>query len=332
MPKLEVLNSVLATIQDMGRYGYRSLGVPVSGALDRSSAVQANVLVSNPPGAPLIESFGPIMLRALSDSIVAVTGALARIAIDGRAAAEYRPLWLPKGSVLEVGPPILGQVIYVAVAGRISCDEVMGSCSTYTRGGFGGLGGRPLRPGDVIEASLGGQGLEDLWSSISTRYVPEEGRVVYRLRQGVVLRVTPGPHRGVLGDDDWGRLLSETYTVAPESDRMGFRLRGPPLESAKRLGRLPSFPVDRGFVQVPPAGTPIVLMADAQTTGGYAVVAVVVPPDTDLLAQCPPGTPVRFAELGVDEAEDVTAQYLSYLESPEVSEVGPGFSEYDAYV
>ncbi|RLG83671.1 MAG: hypothetical protein DRO39_08290 [Thermoprotei archaeon] len=176
-----------------------------------------------------------------------------------------------------------------------------------------------------------GVDLEGLWSRVSLLEIPEENRVVSRLGDPVELRMTVGHHTHLLSEADRSRLVDSLYTVSQESDRMGFRLEGPPLESLRGLGRVPSFAVDRGFVQVPPEGRPIILMADSQTTGGYAVVGVVLPPDVDLLAQCVPGTRVRLRFINISTAEEVVRSYLSYLEKPRTEEVSEGFSEYDLH-
>jgi len=110
-------------------------------------------------------------------------------------------------------------------------------------------------------------------------------------------------------------------SVSPKSDRMGYRLDGPLIEKAKGLGRLVTIAVDRGYVQVPPDGKPIVLMSDSQTTGGYAVALHVIPPDVDRLAQCPPGTHVKFSEVSHSEAEKIVENYLNELEKPRIVSV-----------
>ncbi|MCS7099119.1 MAG: hypothetical protein NZ925_02075, partial [Sulfolobales archaeon] len=127
-------------------------------------------------------------------------------------------------------------------------------------------------------------------------------------------RATEGVHSHLL--EDLGTLLKSEYVVTAESDRMGYRLDGPPLASARKLGRLPSVPTDRGYVQVPPDGKPIVLMSDAQTTGGYAVALHVLPRDVDYLAQLSPGRRVRFELVDAGSADEEVSKYLGELERP----------------
>lgn len=302
----------IATVQDLGRRGYRSLGVPVSGALDILSASYANALVNNRVDAALIEFTGSITLRTDQDLVVAVTGGLPKVYVDHYEAPSWKPIYLRRGKELTVRPSDRGNVNYVAVAGGIECESVLGSKSTYVRGGFGCLG-RPLRVGDVLKIEE--VDVESLWSrthdlsaavNINER-VPKRDEIL-------VVRVTRGIHSEQLQDLD--TLFRHEYTVTLESDRMGYRLEGPPLTSASKLGRLPSIPTDRGYVQIPPDGKPIVLMSDAQTTGGYAVALHVVPPDTDLLAQARPGHKVRFVEVSVREAEKLASSYFNEVEEP----------------
>ena len=324
-PFIEILECGYATIQDLGRVGYRCVGVPASGAMDRLSAVYANALVGNSPSEAVIEVVGgPIALRPSVDTVIAVVGARVRVSVDGVPAEEYRPIYLRRGSVLRVSAPLRGLVTYIAVAGGIDVPRVLGSRSTYVRGGFGGLEGRALRPGDRVPiASIDAS---RVWSHVCTYRAPST--LVYRLPVStVILRATRGIHADLLGAS-LETLLRSVYTVAPDSDRMGFRLSGPVPEKAQELGRIISVAVDRGCVQVPPEGGPIVLMADAQTTGGYAVALHLPPPEVDRLAQCPPGTQVRFVLIDESEAEEMTARYLDELEEPRLEEVDEELYDY----
>lgn len=302
----------VATVQDLGRPGYRTLGVPVSGALDLTSVSYANALVGNDVSAALIELVGSIRVKADRDLLVAVTGGLPKVYVDQYEVPSWRPVYLKSGRELAVRPSDRGNVYYVAVAGGIECESVLGSRSTYVRGGFGCLG-RPLRAGDVLTSAE--VDVESLWSRVyNLRPVFNIDEKLPRGGGAVVLRATRSIHAEQL--QDLSTLLNSEYVVTLESDRMGYRLDGPPLESASKLGRLPSIPTDRGYVQIPPDGKPIVLMSDAQTTGGYAVALHVVPPDLDLLAQTRPGGKVRFVEVSIKDAENLTSSYLSEVEKP----------------
>ncbi len=303
-----------ATVQDLGRRGYRAVGVPVSGALDRLSAAYANALVGNRSGDAVVEVFGAISLTLTGDAVVAVTGGHPRVFLEDVEVKPWTPLYCEGGRALRVLPTGIGRVHYIAISGGVVCERVLGSSSTYARAGMGCLG-RPLRPGDVLE--LGTADPASVWNGVADSRPPEELVDAHlRLGEGLVLRATPGVHAHLL--EDLETLLRGHYVVAPESDRMGYRLEGEPLRSAGRLGRLPSIPTDRGYVQTPPDGKPIVLMSDAQTTGGYAVALHAIPPDVDLLAQLNPGQRVRFELMSLEEAESEVRSYLERVERPVV--------------
>ncbi|NPA97151.1 MAG: biotin-dependent carboxyltransferase family protein [Crenarchaeota archaeon] len=328
MSFVEVVSCGIASVQDLGRRGYRALGVPVSGAMDRLAAAYANALVGNDPREAVIEVIGSgIELMFFSSAIVAVTGAKCVVELDGAEVREWQPIRARAGSRLRVSPPMHGFVTYIAVSGGIDVEPVLGSRATYARAGFGGFEGRYLRSGDRLP--LKPIDIDSTWRRVSGMIAPDYVRLA-RAPLGVVeLRVTKGVNSDLFEDID--SMLRATYTVSPQSDRMGYRLEGPKLESATKLGRLPSLPVDRGYVQVPPSGLPIVLMSDSQTTGGYAVALHVLPPDVDKLAQCPPGTQVRFVEVDYEEAEKAVRRYLEDLEKPELVSVEEE-SEYAYYV
>ncbi len=312
-PSLQITYLVgVATVQDLGRQGYRALGVPVSGALDLTSASYANALVGNEVNAALIEFVGSLKLRANEDLVVAVTGGLPKVYVGQYEVPSWKPIYLRSGAELAVRPSERGNVHYVAVAGGVECDVVLGSRSTYVRGGFGCLG-RPLKTGDVL--SVGKVDVDGLWSRIyGLRPALNIDVRSPKVGEAVVVRATRGVHADQLSDLEV--LLRSEYVITLESDRMGYRLDGPALQSASKLGRLPSIPTDRGYVQIPPDGKPIVLMSDAQTTGGYAVALHVIPPDLDILAQARPNCSVRFVEVSVKEAEELTSKYLTELEKP----------------
>ena len=272
----------LALVQDLGRPGHGSLGVPVSGAADRRALRLANRLVGNCEGAAAIEVLlGGLALRATVASTVAVTGAPAPFTVDGRPAALYAPVQVAAGQTLALGRPAHGLRSYVAVRGGLQTERSLGSASTDLTSG---LGPPPLQAGHDLRVGT---------SSVDVvRH--SELAATHGTRHGdLVLRAILGPR------DDWFaeeavRLLGTTaWEVTHDSNRVGVRLSGPSL-ARTRAGELASEGVVRGAVQVPASGQPLVFFADHPTTGGYPVVAVVVDEDTDLLAQARPGDRVRF--------------------------------------
>ncbi|MEU2740841.1 biotin-dependent carboxyltransferase family protein [Streptomyces sp. NPDC007095] len=270
----------LTTVQDRGRPGHAHLGVPRSGALDAPAAALANRLVGNPVEAAVLETtLNGCALRPRSVVTVAVTGAPCPVTVNGRPAPWGAPVRVPAGALLDIGPARAGVRSYVAVAGAVTVDPVLGSRSTDL---LSGLGPPPLTDGTVLPL-----GRPD---GVHTRVdvVPHPGPP-----SELVLRVTPGPR------DDWftssalRTLATGTYRVSSASNRIGLRTEGPSLERAVS-DELPSEGMVLGAVQVPPDGRPVVFLADHPTTGGYPVIAVVRGADLPATAQAVPGTPVRF--------------------------------------
>ncbi|MDQ0829701.1 biotin-dependent carboxylase-like uncharacterized protein [Streptomyces achromogenes] len=270
----------LTTVQDRGRPGHAHLGVPRSGALDGPAAALVNRLVGNPPDAAVLETtLTGCALAPRSDVTVAVGGAPCRVTVGGRPAAWGAPVRVPAGAVLDVGPAIRGVRGYVAVSGGIVVEAVLGSRSTDL---LSGLGPPPLTDGTVLP--LG-------------RERPPHARVDAAPQPAppaeLVLRVTLGPRDDWFTPDALRAFTARTFHVSSASNRIGLRTEGPVLERA-RGGELASEGMVLGAVQVPPAGRPVVFLADHPTTGGYPVIGVVRRADLPAAAQAAPGTPVRF--------------------------------------
>jgi len=267
---IEILETgPLATVQDLGRPGYAALGVPRSGAFDRAALQLANRLVGNPDDAAAVEvTLGGLHLLLRDAATVALTGAACPGAPDRDVAVS-----LPAGARIRLGTPATGLRSYLAVRGGIAVAPVLGSRSTDT---LSGLGPAPLRPGQLLPVGAaagvvsGASGLPRPAGPLTVRFGPRDDWF------------TPSARR---------LLLDAEWTVRSESDRVGLRLAGPPLERV-RPGELPSEPTLPGAVQVPPDGRPIVFGPDAPVTGGYPVLAVVT--DLDAAAQLRPGDRVRF--------------------------------------
>ncbi|WP_228521757.1 5-oxoprolinase subunit C family protein [Nocardioides islandensis] len=269
----------LTTVQDAGRPGLAHLGVPRSGFLDDHAARLANRLVGNEPGAALLETtLGGVTLRTGEAVTVAVTGAVADVLVDGRGAPWSEPLSVPAGAVLAVGPARSGVRTYVAVAGGIEVDPVLGSRSTDT---LSGLGPPVVADGDVLPVGAGRR--------------PRPADVPRLPAVDGPLRVTPGPRESWV-EGGVRRLAEAGWTVAADSNRVALRLHGEPLQRAVE-GELPSEGLVLGAVQVPPDGQPLVFLADHPTTGGYPVVGVLHPDDLWRCAQLRPGEPVSLRQV-----------------------------------
>ncbi|MER6787821.1 biotin-dependent carboxyltransferase family protein [Streptomyces sp. NPDC000658] len=270
----------LTTVQDRGRPGHAHLGVPRSGALDGPAATLANRLVGNSADAAVLETtLDGCALRPRSDVTVAVGGAPCRVAVDGRPVAWGAPVRVPAGAVLDVGPALSGVRGYVAVAGGIAVEPVLGSRSTDL---LSGLGPPPLTNGTVVHL---GRALAP-YARVDVGPQPAPPAEL-------VLRVTPGPRADWFTPEALRAFTSRTFRVSSASNRIGLRTEGPALERAVH-GELASEGMVLGAVQVPPAGRPVVFLADHPTTGGYPVIAVVRAADLPAAAQARPGTPVRF--------------------------------------
>jgi biotin-dependent carboxylase-like uncharacterized protein len=270
----------LTTVQDLGRPGFASLGVSPSGAADRGALRLANRLVGNPESAAGLEiTLGGFVARFTVPATLALAGATGPVELGGRQAFVNGPLRARAGDRLVVGPPVRGLRTYLAVRGGIGVPPVLGSRSTDV---LAGLGPDPLARGTLlpIGAPAGEPAAVDQAPVAS---VPED----------IVLRVLPGPR------DDWftvasrGTFGSVTYTVSPQSNRIGLRFDGPALER-ENDAELPTEGMVRGAVQVPPDGRPVLFLADHPVTGGYPVIGVVEPGDLDLAAQARPGQRVSF--------------------------------------
>lgn len=279
----------LTTVQDLGRPGWRASGVSPAGAADPFSLRMANLLVGNAEGEAALEltQTGP-ELEFPAGALVAVGGA----PIDGL--PWGRPIYLPPGSRLRLGATIGGLRSYLACAGGFGLPRVLGGGGTDLRAGFGGLAGRALRTGDWLPLRSAGTARAPVRWHVDPRLRPTvEGEVE--------LRVLPGPAAAEL--PGWAE---RAFTVGTRSDRMGLRLEG---EACPRppSGGLDSFPVIPGTVQVPPDGRPIVLLADAQTLGGYARLGHVISADLPRLGQLRPGDQLRFRAVELGEARALLA-------------------------
>ncbi|MBB3936953.1 biotin-dependent carboxyltransferase family protein [Aureimonas phyllosphaerae] len=291
------------TVQDLGRPGYYHLGIPEGGGMDRFATVIANLLVGNDANAALLEAtfMGP-ELEFTEDASVAVTGGELPPKVNG----EERPTWesfpVKAGDRLSFGFLKGGARAYIAISGGIDVPVVLGSRTTYVLGALGGLEGRAIKAGDVLPV---GQGANTTGRSLPAhlRRAPANP---------AELRMLPGIYWHRITDAAGKRFFEDTWKVAPEADRIGYRFRGgAPLEFVEReqpfgAGSDPSNIVDAcypyGSVQVPSGTEPIVLHRDAVSGGGYMMLGVVISADMDLIAQLQPHTPARFQPVTMDEA------------------------------
>ena len=289
-----------ATVQDLGRVGWRHAAVPPSGAMDPASLRTANALIGNEPGAAAVEwGIGAGRLEFQRDMEVALGGASFAVRmVRSRAGAGgiespkalERALSMQAGDVLAIEPVGRGAWLYLALAGGIDVPLVLGSRSTYLPGRFGGMDGRLIRTGDMLETA-------------SLPACPAAGLPARTADDppappsDAPIRLAAGPDRAMVSDDAWTRFLSAEWIVSRAVNRAGYRLEGPATRFAVPEA-LPSAPVCPGVVQLPPSGQPIVLMPDGPTVGGYPRIAVVCE-DLGRLAQHRPGEKITFREVGL---------------------------------
>jgi antagonist of KipI len=308
---LKVLRAgILSSLQDLGRWGSQRTGVPVGGAMDEYSHRLANLLVGNEEGEATIEMtlVGP-GFAVTQDTLFAVCGADFEARANGELLPKARPIWIQAGSTLDFGPCRKGCRAYLAVAGGFDVAPVLGSRSTYIRGGFGGWRGRALQRGDLLPLRIPPRSIYPSlrrkltgssarmsypgWSA--TEQLEAEGAMMQRVR------FMRGRHWLHFRDEARARFMTAEYRVATNSDRQGYRLRGAVLDLAQPL-EIISGAMTFGTIQVPPDGEPIVLMANHQTTGGYPRLGEVISADLPVLAQLPPGASGRMEAVELVQA------------------------------
>jgi allophanate hydrolase len=308
-------------VQDLGRVGYQSIGVPVSGALDGFALRLANALAGNPQGMAALEILvsGPTFEVAANSARVALVGAGAslRMGSEGpRVIAAGQSLMLRRGGVVQVTLGRQSACCYLAVEGGIAVPRVLGSASTYVRAALGGLNGRALQIDDFIPLAVECASERDELRAPGPPPAPVDQRI----------RVVLGPQQKYFRKESLATLFDAEFRVSKDADRMGMRLDGPLLRH-RRGWDIVSDAIATGSIQVPGSGQPIVLLADHQTTGGYPKIATVISADLPRLGRCRPGDPLRFASVELEAAEEICreaerefAKLVGALE-PEPSEI-----------
>jgi biotin-dependent carboxylase-like uncharacterized protein len=299
-PALRVISpGLLTTVQDLGRPGYQHLGIGVSGALDPVSLQAANALAGNPAGVGALEVayVGPTLAVEADDVRLSFAGARAAIellpdetAAEGTKVDVQCSVRLRRGEVVRIGSLSGSAVLYVAVEGGFDIPPVLGSVSTYIRGGFGGWQGRALVAGDRLPLARNSASEREEWRLDGLDLEPPAR-----------IRVIVGPQRDYFTDQGLATFFASEYAVCAGSDRMGMRLSGPPLEHSRGFN-IASDAIAPGSIQVPGNGQPIVLLADRQTTGGYPKIATVISADLPALGRMPIGTKIAFESVTLEAA------------------------------
>jgi biotin-dependent carboxylase-like uncharacterized protein len=302
---------LLTTMQDLGRPGHQHLGVPPGGALDPVSLRAANMLAGNAAGAGALEIayLGPTLSVEADDVRLAFAGADAAIEIladenagTGTRIGTMRSIRLNRGAVVRIGALSGAAVLYLAVEGGFDIAPVLGSVSTYIRGGFGGLHGRALVAGDRLPLAR---------NAASER--AETRLDGFSLKPPPRFRAIAGPQCDYFSDRALTEFFSAEYTVGAGSDRMGMRLGGHRVDHLRGFN-IASDAIAPGSIQVPGDGQPIVLLADRQTTGGYPKIATVISADMPALGRLPIGAKIAFDPVSIEAAASARRQLFAEID------------------
>lgn len=295
---------MLSTVQDLGRNAYQEFGMTGAGAVDQYSLQAANILVGNSPAEAAIEltMLGPT-LKVIKGGLIAVTGADMDPTINGKPIPMWETVKVSAGDVIIFSWAKSGCRAYLALAGGIDVPVVMGSKSTFIRGGIGGFNGRALKSGDVLSSGEQSHSFNKVLR-VPLDYIP-------KYSSPWEVRVVLGPQDDYFTEKAINTFLSEEYKVTSDSDRMGCRLEGPKLEHLSGADII-SDGIPPGAVQVPGHGQPIIMLADRQTTGGYTKIATVISPDLWKIAQAKPEDSIKFKAIPVEEAQKA---YIDYRKS-----------------
>jgi biotin-dependent carboxylase-like uncharacterized protein len=302
----------MTTVQDLGRPGYQRLGIPVGGALDPISLRAANALVGNPPGTGALEiAYAGPTLAVDADSVrLACVGAQATIEVISPASSRQKrqvpsgqSVLVRGGEIVRIGSLHGASVLYLGVEGGFDIEPVLGSVSTFMRGGFGGWEGRALQAGDGLPLR-----------EYRARIAAERKLEALDLRAASRVRAIPGPQSDYFADEEVSAFFDSDYVVGPGSDRMGMRLCGRAIRHRAGFD-ITSDAIAPGSIQIAGDGQPIALLADRQTTGGYPKIATVISADLPALGRVPIGARIRFERTSMAVAEQLRCELVAEIAS-----------------
>jgi antagonist of KipI len=295
----------MSSVQDLGRWGFQQFGVPIGGSMDVVSASIANRICGNEDGDALLEcTLHGTEILFNKTTLFAIAGGGSSATVNGQYISFYKLIKVVAGSTLKLHPDPFGCRSYVAFAGGLKIETELGSASTYVQSSIGGYDGKNLEAG--IELNLKHQihHLEKSKDIIINEYGfgtsnwKSKSFSLPHIKDIASINCLPGPEWDAVDEESQHQLFNKTFTISAQSNRMGFRLEGA-LLSLKEKSEMVSTAVTRGIIQVTNQGNPIILMADAQTIGGYPRIGRVCSDDISLLAQCRPGQKIIFREVGV---------------------------------
>lgn len=302
---IEIISAgMLSTVQDLGRFKVMKNGFTQSGVMDAYSTKIANKLCKNDINAPVIEMtmFG-ITVKFMNEHIFAISGGIFDISLNDKPIKTNKAYIAKSGDVLSIKGAKQGLRCYLAVAGGFDVPLFMGSASTNLKINVGGFNGRKLKAGDVLKI-----GKADKIKNIEKRELPEN-----TYNNIVKVRVVLGPQNDMFSKNDLLLFSNQQYTVTSDLDRMGIRLWGIALRGKEKL-EIISDAITFGSIQITNSGMPIILMADHQTTGGYAKIATVISADLPKLAQVKPNDKINFEIIDIDTAEKIAIKQKKYID------------------
>lgn len=309
---LQVLESgLMTTIQDLGRFGFRSSGVPVSGAMDKVAATIANKLIGNLPSLPVLEiSYGGCQFYTTTNLLIACCGGGATLTINDIPVAYGKPIQVPSGSLIQFTTSQTQLYTYLAVQGGWKSSLALGSHSTYLPASIGGYQGRALQKGDILHANTPQLQIEKLnfpkWRVNPNRFASYSSRT---------LRIIKGHEYDWFTAQSVEQMINTPFTINRKSNRMGYSLDGIPIHKNQKQELL-STAVTIGTIQVTSSGQAIILMADCQTTGGYPRIGQIAAVDIPVCAQLRPGEQITFEHIEIEEAEALYLEQIRRLSQP----------------
>ena len=302
---IEIISAgILSTVQDLGRFGVMKNGFTQSGVMDTYSTKIANKLCKNDINTPVIEMtmFG-ITAKFIGEHVFAISGGIFDISLNSKPIRTNKAYIAKDGDILSIKSAKQGLRCYLAVAGGFDVPLFMGSAATNLKIKVGGFNGRKLKAGDILKI-----GKADKIKNIEKRKLPEN-----TYNNPVRVRVVLGPQDDMFSENDLLLFSKQQYTVTSDLDRMGIRLWGIALRGKEKL-EIISDAITFGSIQITNSGMPIILMADHQTTGGYAKIATVISADLPKLAQVKPKDKISFEIIDIDTAEKIAIKQKKHID------------------
>ena len=299
---------MMSSLQDLGRWGFQQFGVPIGGAMDKVSAALANTICGNDENEAVVEmTLHGASFMFNEAAFCAIVGGGCKAYIDDVELPFNRLLWIPAFSIIKTTASIQGCRSYLAVSGGFNVKKVLGSASTYTPSGIGGINGRNLITGDMLPFKRE----QDLQTAPNLHMLPNgvgishwhTADLIKVNANFAIVHAIKGPEFDRFNKASQESIFNSMFTISSQSNRMGYRLEGKKF-TLEHKTEMVSTAVTAGIVQVTHEGDPIILMADAQTIGGYPRIARICAADISLLAQTKPGVKIRFKEIGEEESSD----------------------------